>query len=150
CRVRSMGLAVFVLGAWPSTLAAQQQELGPYRRPPPEEDWDSEKGSRATRLATGKYVHDGFYLRLGGGVGGSSDKVKGVARNSEGPAGELDGSAAGFSGATQVALGFTLARGWVLGFSIDTVTAPSGSGSLSDAVGRFEFKTSQLALYGVL
>ena len=150
CRPHTVGLVALVLLGWPTPLRAQQQEFGPYRRPPPEEDWDREKGSRATRLATGKYVHDGFYLRLAGGIGGSSDKLRGIARTSDGPAGKLDGSVGGFSGATQVALGFTLARGWVVGAAIDTVTVPGGSGSLSSDIGRFEFDTCQLALYGVL
>lgn len=130
---------------------AQEQEFGPYHRPRVGlEEWDAGKGWRATRLATGDYVHDGLYFRLGGGLGGASDKLRGTGRSSEGPEGRLDGGVNGFAGATQVSLGFTPLRGWVLGVSIDTVVLPSSSGTLSDRGGRFEFNTSQLALFGLL
>lgn len=130
---------------------AQQQEFGPYRRPPAEEDdVDDGLGSRATRLATGDYVHDGFYLRLGGGIGGGNDKLSGSARDSDGFSGQIDGGVNAFAGATQLALGVTVARGWVLALSIDTVSMLSGEGRLTDSAGRFGFGTSQLALFGAM
>jgi hypothetical protein len=131
--------------------AADEAEFGPYHRPANAGDeWDTEKGSRAMRLATGYFVHDGFYLRLAGGLGGISDKLNGAAHTSEGAAGQLDGTVSGFSGATEVAVGLTPFRGWVLGLAIDTLTMPSASGSLGADAGRFEFQTSQLATYGAL
>ena len=130
--------------------AAQQPEYGPYRRPPNAGDeWDEEKGSRAMRLATGFYVHDGFYLRLAGGLGGASDKLNGRARTSEGPSGSLDGTVSGFAAATEVALGYTFFRGWVLGFAIDTLTIPRASAELADGVSSFDFTTSQSAHYAL-
>ena len=131
--------------------AAQVPQYGPYHRPPNAGDeWDAEKGSRATRLATGHFVHDGFYLRLAGGIGGASDKLKGDARGSDAPAGSLDGTVNGFAPATEVALGYTFFRGWVFGVAIDTLTMPRGSARLAEGVSSFDFKTSQSAHYGVL
>lgn len=140
-----------VLVIVPRLALAEQQEFGPYHRPGDMQDeWDSEKGSRAHRLATGDYVHDGFYMRFAGGLGGASDKLQGRARDSEGTAGSLDGSAHGFAAATEVAIGFTPARGWVFGVAVDTVTIPSASGKLTPEAGTFEFNTSQSAIYGIL
>jgi len=130
--------------------AAQQPVYGPYHRPPNAGDeWDEEKGSRAMRLATGYFVHDGFYLRLAGGLGGASDKLSGGARTSEGPSGTLDGTVTGFAAATEVALGYTFFRGWVLGFAIDTLTVPRASAHLADDVSKFSFHTSQAAHYAL-
>jgi len=141
----------FVLGSLVvGQAAAQQPQYGPYHRPPGAGDeWDAEKGSRATRLATGHYVHDGFYLRLAGGLGGASDKLSGYAHTNEGAAGPLDGTVSGFAAATEVALGYTFFRGWVFGLSIDTLTIPRASASLAEGVSSFDFETSQSALYGV-
>ncbi len=150
-RLGLVGSLFALMLAIPLPAAAQPQEYGPYRRPAqPEDDWDVQQGSRSIELAHGDYVHDGFYMRFAGGVGGGSDKLNGSGRSPEGSAGELDGTVSGFAGATQVALGFTPVRGWVLGMAIDTVTIPGGSGSLTSDTGRFEFKTSQLALFGAL
>lgn len=102
------------------------------------------------RLATGYFVHDGFYMRLAGGIGGVSDKLQGDAHSADAAAGTLDGTVSGFAGATEVAVGLTPFRGWVFGVAIDTLTMPGPSGSLGDGAGRFEFETSQLATYGAL
>lgn len=143
----ALGLGLLVAGP----ALAQQPQYGPYHRPPNAGDeWDAEKGSRATRLATGHFVHDGFYLRLAGGIGGVSDKLKGDARASNGPAGALDGTVSGFAPATEVALGYTFFRGWVFGVAIDTLTMPRGSAQLVEGVGSFDFETSQSAHYGLL
>ena len=131
--------------------AAEEPEFGPYYRPANAgDDWDRETGSRATRIATGHFVHDGFYLRFAGGLGGISDKLNGDGHVREGSAGTLDGTVSGFAGATEVAVGLTPFRGWVVGVAIDTLTMPSASGSLGAGAGRFEFETSQLATYGAL
>lgn len=144
-----LGLALGSLIAGPA--AAQLPQYGPYHRPPNAGDeWDAEKGSRATRLATGHFVHDGFYLRVAGGLGGASDKLTGSARNNEGASGSLDGTVSGFAPATEVALGYTLFRGWVFGFAIDTLTIPRASATLAEGVSSFRFKTSQSAHYGLL
>lgn len=143
-----MGLVLGLCVAEPSS--AQQPVYGPYHRPPNAGDeWDAEKGSRAMRLATGHFVHDGFYFRVAGGIGGVSDKLRGDGRASNGPSGALSGNVTGFAPATEVALGYTFFRGWVFGMAIDTLTVPSGSASLADGASRFEFKTSQSAHYGL-
>ena len=142
---------VAALAVMPRMALAQQQEFGPYHRPADVEDeWGGREGSRAQRLATGDYVHDGFYMRFAGGPGGASDKLRGRARDSDGSAGALDGSVNGFAAATEVAIGFTPARGWVFGVAVDTVTIPGASGDLAPDAGTFEFKTSQCAIYGIL
>lgn len=144
----ALSLALGLLVAGPA--AGQLPEYGPYHRPPNAGDeWDAEKGSRATRLATGHFVHDGFYFRFAGGIGGVSDKLTGDARDSDGPSGTLDGSVSGFAPATEVALGYTFFRGWVFGVAIDTLTMPRGSATLADGVSNFKFKTSQSAHYAI-
>src|SRR5690606_29347806 len=104
---RAVRLALLLFWVAPNEALAQPPEYGPYRRPGTGVDpWGSEPGSRARAPASGEYVHDGYYLRLAGGVGAGSDRVDGTGRSNDGPAGRLRGSSNGFAGATQVALGF--------------------------------------------
>jgi hypothetical protein len=144
-------LAGLYLALVPQRAAAQPAEFGPYYRPAHAgSDWGDGKGAYARVPATGDYVHDGLYLRLAGGLGGATDRLTGSGRSSEGPIGRLRGSVSSIAGATQVAVGFTPLRGWVLGVAIDTVTLSGGQASLKEELGQFEFGTSQLAVYGVL
>jgi hypothetical protein len=66
---------------------------------------------RAARAGEAR-EHDGLYVRLGAGLAYGSDAVS----TSNGPPGyEIKGTAKGFGGATELAVGYTVARGLVVG-----------------------------------
>jgi len=58
-------------------------------------------------------VHDGLYLRLGAGLGYGVDSIGSDPLPVVG--GKVDGTASGLAGASELAVGWSLARGFVLG-----------------------------------
>jgi hypothetical protein len=72
-----------------------------------------------TAVAGDARTHDGLYLRLGGGFGYAADSVKTDAYSAGVPpfvvVTQIDGTATGFAGASELALGWSLADGFALG-----------------------------------
>ena len=147
---RFAGWALPFMLLMPTRALAQEGEFGPYVRPPGAGyDWDEREGSSRIRLASGPYVHDGFYARFAGGFGGGRDHLVGVGRVTGASGSRLNGSVGGSTGATHIAIGGTPFRGLVLGGSLDTLSLIGASGSPSHPPTRYEFDTSQFAVVGI-
>jgi hypothetical protein len=100
---------------------------------------------------TSEYRHDGFYLRLAGGLGmrfGSqrSDAPLPTQRRTRTDV-PYEGSSSTLAPGTAIAVGLTPARGLVVGVAADTVTIPSADADVADPrTGNYSFLTSQFAL----
>jgi hypothetical protein len=103
--------------------------------------------------------HDGFYLRLGAGLGYAVDSIKsdtvafGVAPFVV--TGKVEGTATGFAGASELAAGYSLADGFVLGGGLYSVWIPSPkadnvtvTAAGFQATGDVEFDASSFHLFG--
>lgn len=105
-------------------------------------------GERRRPLDPSAHLHDGFYLRLAGGIGAFSDYITVNTNQFALDGDELnEGDASGFSGATEVAAGATILPGLVVGLGIYTniAPAPEAETTLSNSA-SFEFAPSQLAI----
>lgn len=71
------------------------------------------------------HTHDGFYLRLGIGIGYLWNSTKVTAN---GYPGDIDFGITGIGGATEIAAGGTVAPGMVVGGGIYTLSVPSAQG----------------------
>ncbi len=134
------------------------QKLGPYQRPAnPEADDPAARPSYRLLERPGKREHDGLYLRLAGGIGSGTDTQAGdVKEKRTGPGASpvqshYDAGASGVAVATQIGIGYGLARQVVLGVAIETATVPSSEASNTGVgPGTYEFRTSELAMVGAL
>ena len=116
------------------------QQLGPYRRPPVSDakrDGD-ERPDYGAKDPPKRHVHEGLFARFAGGFGGGRDAIEGTGE------GGFSGTASGLALATEVALGFTPLRGFVLGGAIDTLTLPSPEASDGP-----DFALTQLEQFGL-
>lgn len=106
-------------------------------------------------LAGDARVHDGLYLRLGGGLGYGFDSIS-LDRIQVTPGvfvtGEVKGTASGFAGATELALGWSLADGFVLGGGLYSIwfapTASSVKANGTELPGDVEFDASSFHVLG--
>jgi hypothetical protein len=73
------------------TVAGAQQQFGGQPPPPPPQSYSPEYGYRAP----GAYVHDGFYLRLNAGIGGTVFQASDVDLKVSGVGGMLSIAAGG-------------------------------------------------------
>jgi hypothetical protein len=79
-------------------------------------------------------VHDGFYLRLGAGLGYGIDSISSdpisVGVGGIGVTGKVDGTATGFAGASELAVGWSVADGLALGGGLYSawIFSPKASG----------------------
>jgi hypothetical protein len=116
------------------------QELGPYRRPSiwdPEHD-EYERPEYGAKDPPKRHVHEGLFARFAGGFGTARVGIDTDAQDA------FTGSASGLALATEVALGFTPLRGFVLGGAIDTLTISSPNAS-----GGPDFALTQLEQFGI-
>jgi hypothetical protein len=60
-------------------------------------------------------VHDGFYLRLGGGLAYGIDSIKSDEYVVLGVSGKVEGTATGLAGASELAVGWSVADGFAVG-----------------------------------
>jgi hypothetical protein len=102
-------------------------------------------------------THDGFYLRLGVGLGYGSDSVKsdpyGVVAGPVVATVQVDGTVSGFAGASEVAVGGSLADGFVLGgglYSVLIFSPETNDARLNGATfnGTVEFDASSFHVLG--
>ena len=136
------------------------QVLGPYVRPPdatmPGYDTDPRSAQFVVFDRRGRYRHDGFYLRLGGGIGTTLDSVESdrplpTVRQLRFNPDRFQGDASGMSAATEVAVGVSVFRGLVLGAGVYTATIPGPEAEMSDPrTGAYVYRVSQLALLSAL
>jgi hypothetical protein len=140
-----------------ATPAPFEQSLGPYQRPAPSgEDRGVERPDYMLVAPLSWRRHDGLYLRLAGGLGTGFDSLEG-AGNLDGAslsASSTTGSAGGFAGATEVAIGASPIPGWALGAGIytTTISSPSSDDLEFDVLPggqRYEFTLTQLALFAI-
>jgi hypothetical protein len=130
---------------------SQTPVYGPYQRSPwVPPDQGPERGDYVRTEPPNKYRHDGFYLRLAGGIGIGRDSAESDARYETGRTPGLvafEGAGSGFAAATEVAIGFTPVGGLVLGAGIYTATIPSlDAGPQPMGRGSYEWELSQLAI----
>ncbi|MEZ4233469.1 MAG: hypothetical protein R3B89_30105 [Polyangiaceae bacterium] len=134
------------------------QELGPFQRRPmvDEAPLDRPGYVRHSRKA-GRHLHDGFYLRLSGGVGfgGFSASTEPFQFYVEGQGGDqvddFDGSGGGFAYGTQIAVGGALRPGAVLALAFNTLTVPQLTLTHpAREFGNYEYRISQVAGVGPL
>lgn len=97
---------------------------------------------------------DGLYLRLGAGLGIARDSAEAKDERFEtepGSSGRYDGTAGGLAAVSEVALGYSLKPGIVLGAGIYTATIPSSSAEAAvNDLPPYDFSLSQLELFAVL
>jgi hypothetical protein len=96
--------------------------------------------------------HDGFYFRVAWGAGSASDSVESdrelpTVRNLSFRPLPFTGDASGFAAVTELAIGWTLGHGLVVGVGVYTATVPSAEASVDDPrTGNYEYRVSQQAL----
>jgi hypothetical protein len=143
-------LARTALAAPPEVPQPSEPVLGPYRRPPPAPP-PTEPLVRSAARDYGRRQHDGFYLRLAGGIGPAFDALQASGANlSLSQAGGARGHAAGMAVATELAVGTSIWQGLVLGVGCDTALMPSPTASGAAGTDDYEFEATQLAVFDLL
>lgn len=121
--------------------------MGPYQRQgaePPPIPKQSERSPIAR--SEGYFWHDGFFLRLGGGVGLLHDRLDTSAEGYGLPDhGGRTGGANGVAIATEISVGTEVASGLILGAGSYTTLAP---GLTTKGNTAYSLEASQLALFG--
>jgi hypothetical protein len=137
--------------AEPAPRGPYQQSLGPYHRPPNagDDDEQEERPEYETKEPPHQHRHDGLYLRIAGGLGGTSDGLEATsskfARNDPAGGQTFDDSATGWAVATEVAIGATPFRGFVIGIGIETMLMPGPEADEAGiGGGKYTFAITQL------
>jgi hypothetical protein len=129
--------------------------LIPYQRPPDAWMPGYEPRGRPTYVYIRDphgHRHDGLYLRVAWGVGTASDSVEAdrelpTIRSLSFRPELFNGDASGFAAATELAVGWTLGHGLVLGIGVYTATVPSAEATMGDPrTGNYVYRVSQQAL----
>ncbi len=141
------GVVRVSLGA-PTDPQPSEPVLGPYRRPAPEPPAAEAQVAQGDWLDTGRHLHDGFYLRLAGGIGYAFDALQGnqpelALSQAEGARGHPKG----FEVATELAAGLSLWRGLVLGLGCETALAPAPTAAGAPGSTGYHFEATQLAVF---
>lgn len=107
------------------------QRLGPFQRPPytPGEDTGDRPAYRVVDRDSFARLHNGFYLRLSGGIGILNDSARSkdltfVSDGENADGGNYRGSASGLQVATEASLGWTTPSGFTVGLGVYTATMP--------------------------
>ena len=142
-----MALGRTAVAAPPFEPQPSEPVLGPYRRPPPTAPAAELPVGGDVRDA-GRWQHDGFYLRLGGGLGYGFDALQSNAlelflSEADGARGHVTGMAA----ASEVMLGTSVWRALVLGLACDTVLLPGPTAAGAPGIDDYEFQATQLAIF---
>ena len=129
-----------------------QPVYGPYQRPPWQPKDEAAEREDYVRVGPpGVYRHDGFYMRLAGGIGSGRDSAESSEDFDDFDTGEptsFDAAGSGFAAATEIAVGFTTSFGLVLGAGVYTAVIPAlEMDGATIGSGKYEFATSQLALF---
>ncbi len=139
----------------PPKPAPYQQRLGPYQKrwQPVEEDPMDRPSYVAADRHYGRHKHDGWYLRMAGGVGVLRDaaQVDGLRFEREGvePLDSYDETASGAAALTELAVGYALTTGVILALGVNTASAPSPSASNPGVgTGDNEFRLTHLTVAG--
>lgn len=151
-RLRFLWLALACSGG----ALAQPAELGPYRRPATLVDAAQPTDARPpprVRVTSLPRRHDGWWLRFAAGGGLAFDRPDSsknlgfeVDTNDEG---YFSGSMQGGAGATEIAVGYTVTPGLVLGAGIDTTSIFRGETSgVNVGQVQYVYQVSQLAVVG--
>lgn len=131
------------------------QELGPFQRHDVDEAPLDRPGYVQGSRKAGRRLHDGFYLRVGGGIGVGNFSAstepfqfyvqdQGIDRVDQ-----FDGSASGFAYGTQIAVGGALRPGAILALAFHTLSLPQATMSRPVAeFSSYEYKISQAAGVG--
>ncbi len=142
-----MTLGRTAVAAPPPEPQPSEPVLGPYRRPPPGAQ-AAEPVVRGNLGDVGRRQHDGFYFRLGGGMGYGFDALRGNAPGlSLSEAGGARGHATGLAVASEVMLGASIWRALVLGLACDTVLLPGPTAAAAPGIHDYEFQATQLAIF---
>ncbi|MEZ4375386.1 MAG: hypothetical protein R3B07_31525 [Polyangiaceae bacterium] len=130
--------------------APYAQELGPFQRHRVDEAPLDRPGYVFQSRNAGRRLHDGFYLRLGGGIGfggfsASTEPFQFYVQDSGlQKVDRFDGNATGFAYASQIAVGAAIRPGAILALSLNTVSVPQLTMSRPVAeFSSYEYKISQ-------
>ncbi len=141
------GFGRAALGA-PNDPQPSEPVLGPYRRPAPDPPPAEPAVAQGGWEDTGRHLHDGFYLRLAGGVGYAFDALEGNQPElSLSQAAGARGHAKGLAVATEVAAGLSLWRGLVLALGCETALLPAPRAAGAAGSANYRFEPSQLAVF---
>jgi hypothetical protein len=110
---------------------------------------------RSNAAHAGDRVHDGLYLRLGAGLGYASDAIKTDPVTILGISAHTEGTATGFAGASELAVGWSLSDGFVLGGGLYSawIFSPKASGAHVtvppvQVTGDINFDASSFHIFG--
>ncbi len=139
----------------PAKPAPYQQRLGPYQKrwQPVEEDPMDRPSYVAADRHYGRHKHDGWYLRLAGGIGllrdaGEAENLR-FEREGVEPLELYDETASGTAALTELAVGYALTTGFVLALAVNTASAPSPSApNPGVGTGDNDFRLTHLTVAG--